>query len=144
MEPGAYTRVALYIPWLMQNTDYTFLRTSSNPKKDCPGVRCEIGGRCIPVKQICDGVIDCLNAEDEKGCLPYEDSLSTNDDIDSCDKQYAYKTLSLRGYKRVQKCKNAVQSLDSNFTDNSRSYNESEEYPVPISYNKTTQFLCNR
>lgn len=145
-EPGAYTRVALYISWLMQNTDYNFLRTNRTPKKDCPGIRSEIDRRCISVKNICDGVIDCLNAEDEKGCLPpIADSFNMYDPEDTCDKQFVYRSLSLSDYKRAQKCKRSIPyRTDNNVTINLRRNNELAEYPSPISYNKTTQFLCNR
>ena len=139
MEPGAYTRVALYIQWLMQNTDSTMLRGSRNPRKDCPGMRCEIGGRCIPLSKRCDRVIDCLGAEDEKDCLPFE----SYEEYD-CDKEYMYQALSLRGMRQMTKCKDAGRGLRGNMTDHGRSSTDPVETLPTITYNKTTQFLCKK
>ena len=41
------------------------LERSQQTLFQCPGMRCTVDGRCIPHRQICDNVIDCLNGEDE-------------------------------------------------------------------------------
>lgn len=41
------------------------------PKQQCPSLTCKHGGRCIYREHICDGVVDCLDAEDEMGCESY-------------------------------------------------------------------------
>jgi hypothetical protein len=146
MEPGAYTRVALYIPWIMDNTDYNLLRSSRSPKKDCPGIRCDVGGRCIAIEHVCDGVIDCLMAEDEKGCsFPYSDFTDTNT-IDLCDKGNSYRPRSLGELKYARRCRNVGEISTGNFTEKGRyaNNNESEDSLTPFSYNKTTQFLCKK
>lgn len=54
-EPGVYTRVALFVDWIlrMENTDSNMNRVRVT-KKDCTGFRCDWDGRCIALKQRCD------------------------------------------------------------------------------------------
>ncbi|KAG8234324.1 hypothetical protein J437_LFUL013064, partial [Ladona fulva] len=53
---------------LLQNDNHNH-SSSSSPKQECPGLVCTMGaGRCVPKKKICDGIVDCLGAEDEIGC----------------------------------------------------------------------------
>lgn len=54
-EPGVYTRVALFVDWIldMENTD-SKISQSRITKRDCPGFRCDWDARCIPEKLRCD------------------------------------------------------------------------------------------
>lgn len=54
-EPGVYTRVALFVDWIldMENTD-SKISQSRITKRDCPGFRCDWDARCIPGKLRCD------------------------------------------------------------------------------------------
>ncbi|GLG94778.1 Serine proteinase stubble [Gryllus bimaculatus] len=65
-EPGAYTRVKLYLDWIKQHTEPSHL-PPRRPKQRCPGFQCP-GGRCLPVRYRCDRFPDCLRAEDELHC----------------------------------------------------------------------------
>lgn len=39
------------------------------PKQICKGMICQRGtGTCLSPNLICDGIVDCLNAEDEVNC----------------------------------------------------------------------------
>lgn len=77
-EPGAYTRVALFLPWLVKNTDDKFLLSNLRPKQQCPSLQCKRGSQCIHHNNICDRVIDCLDAEDEVECL-----YTQNENVDN-------------------------------------------------------------
>ncbi|KAK6628111.1 hypothetical protein RUM44_010593 [Polyplax serrata] len=74
-EPGAYTRISLFIDWITVNAN-DFRLLTIKPLATCPGFRCTSGTRlCIPAKWVCNGFTDCLEAEDEKNCtgnFPYE------------------------------------------------------------------------
>ncbi|KAL4107717.1 hypothetical protein QTP88_018013 [Uroleucon formosanum] len=67
MEPGVYTRVALYMDWIFKATEEKNL-PQDRPLQYCPGIRCKTGKQCIPTKRQCDKYVDCMNAEDEKNC----------------------------------------------------------------------------
>ncbi|XP_022174294.1 serine protease nudel isoform X2 [Myzus persicae] len=66
MEPGVYTRVALYMDWIFKATENNLPQDS--PLQYCPGIRCKTGKQCIPTKRQCDKYVDCMNAEDEQNC----------------------------------------------------------------------------
>lgn len=39
------------------------------PKQECPGFKCISGiSKCIPMKRMCDKIVDCLDGEDETNC----------------------------------------------------------------------------
>lgn len=44
--------------------------SSSEPLTSCPGFSCltELG-KCLPLEKRCDRIVDCLDAEDEIGCV---------------------------------------------------------------------------
>ncbi|KAI5750266.1 hypothetical protein M8J76_014210 [Diaphorina citri] len=66
-EPGVYTRVSQFVPWLMSNSEsYGIRMGSKRPLQECPGMQCT--NKCIPMKRKCDGIVDCLHAEDETDC----------------------------------------------------------------------------
>uniref|UniRef100_A0A8D8X0V6 Serine protease nudel n=1 Tax=Cacopsylla melanoneura TaxID=428564 RepID=A0A8D8X0V6_9HEMI len=73
-EPGVYTRVSQFVPWLMSNSESYATRMGRRPLQQCPGMQCS--NKCIPSRRKCDGIVDCLNAEDETGCggVFYRDS----------------------------------------------------------------------
>ncbi|XP_075160655.1 serine protease nudel isoform X2 [Haematobia irritans] len=68
-EFGVYTRVALFLDWIEMATRPEFL-PKVQPQKMCPGYLCVWGGkRCIPQRNRCDRIVDCLGGEDEVGCI---------------------------------------------------------------------------
>lgn len=54
-EPGVYTRVALFVNWIldMKSKD-SQINLSRITKAECPGFRCEQNALCIPAKKRCD------------------------------------------------------------------------------------------
>nr|XP_018909286.1 PREDICTED: serine protease nudel [Bemisia tabaci]XP_018909287.1 PREDICTED: serine protease nudel [Bemisia tabaci]XP_018909288.1 PREDICTED: serine protease nudel [Bemisia tabaci] len=66
-EPGVYTRVALFLTWIVTNADDERPMPAKIPRQQCPGKQCSTG-QCIPLKHVCDGIVDCLNIEDEMDC----------------------------------------------------------------------------
>lgn len=63
-----YTRVALYLDWIRENTDRD-VESSFVPHLNCPGYTCVWGGgKCIASFEKCDGIVDCLGGEDEAEC----------------------------------------------------------------------------
>lgn len=67
-EPGVYTRVALYIDWIMKMIDSDLSETAISTKTLCPGFTCVWSGKCISYHHRCNGRIDCLGGEDELNC----------------------------------------------------------------------------
>lgn len=92
-EPGVYTRVALHLDWLLENTNSKFQLPTVTPRQTCPGHTCVWGGnKCIASSEVCDGFVDCLGGEDEVECSislldllvgnnATEDSSATNSTI---------------------------------------------------------------
>lgn len=74
-EPGVYTRVALYIDWI--NEEINKPLPTLRPVQECPSINCVWGAqKCIPKAAKCNGVVDCLGAEDEINCpLNWFDAL---------------------------------------------------------------------
>lgn len=49
--------------------NYQAVPLKQRPLNICPGFSCTSGfGKCIPSKKRCNGIVDCLNGEDESGC----------------------------------------------------------------------------
>ncbi|XP_043269435.1 serine protease nudel [Venturia canescens] len=69
-EPGAYTKVGHFVDWInsiIGNEESTI--NGPKPLASCPGFPCSGGlGKCLPARNRCDGVADCLGAEDEVNC----------------------------------------------------------------------------
>nr|CAD7461010.1 unnamed protein product [Timema tahoe] len=84
-EPGAYTRVSLFVSWI-QNTIREYQESSKRPRSKCPGMHCPPSQRCIPQHKICDGVVDCLGAEDELNCRPKSKASEGNQTSSKCQK----------------------------------------------------------
>nr|CAD7266640.1 unnamed protein product [Timema shepardi] len=84
-EPGAYTRVSLFVSWI-QNTIREYQESSKRPRTECPGMHCPPSQRCIPQHKICDGVVDCLGAEDELNCRPKSKASEGNQTSRKCQK----------------------------------------------------------
>lgn len=60
--------MSLFIDWITANSN-EFILPTTKPLAACPGLRCSSGSkRCIPKKSICNGFVDCIDAEDEKNC----------------------------------------------------------------------------
>uniref|UniRef100_A0A1B6DXW5 Peptidase S1 domain-containing protein n=1 Tax=Clastoptera arizonana TaxID=38151 RepID=A0A1B6DXW5_9HEMI len=66
-EPGVYTRVALFSEWIKKSVHDADLPPIV-PLQQCPGFQCKNGRRCIPASHRCNGLVECLNGEDEVGC----------------------------------------------------------------------------
>lgn len=47
------------------------------PLTNCPTFSCD-DGRCLPIEQRCNRIIDCLNGEDEIECYLFEVSNMNN------------------------------------------------------------------
>lgn len=64
-----YTRVSLYLDWLIENTNLNSQLPTEVPRQTCPGHTCVWGGnKCIASSEKCDGFVDCLGGEDEVQC----------------------------------------------------------------------------
>ncbi|KAJ6641084.1 Serine protease nudel [Pseudolycoriella hygida] len=65
-EPGVYTRIALYLDWILLKQQSVLTR---QPKQQCPGHRCVWGGGlCLSKSKRCNRIVDCLGGEDELQC----------------------------------------------------------------------------
>ncbi|XP_021924195.1 uncharacterized protein LOC110831956 [Zootermopsis nevadensis] len=81
-EPGAYTRVSLFINWITEKASGSHLPMKTS-HVSCPGLQCSVGNtRCLSARKKCDKVVDCLDAEDELNCQSLSPpSLKTVHDI---------------------------------------------------------------
>ncbi|XP_063244111.1 uncharacterized protein LOC134543168 isoform X2 [Bacillus rossius redtenbacheri] len=68
-EPGAYTRVSLFNNWIHTTMRKPPKGEDRHPRRKCPGMHCSVGHGCLPQHKMCDGVVDCLGAEDEIECM---------------------------------------------------------------------------
>ncbi|XP_057339605.1 serine protease nudel [Microplitis mediator] len=68
-EPGAYTRVSYFHPWINETINLDHEPFGPKPLANCPGFKCngELG-KCLPSRRRCDKKVDCLDAEDETDC----------------------------------------------------------------------------
>ncbi|KYM93915.1 Serine protease nudel [Cyphomyrmex costatus] len=72
-EPGVYMKVSYYVDWILQTFKILENRMASlygnKPSDSCPGFSCHSNiEKCLPIKNHCDGIVNCLDAEDEIGC----------------------------------------------------------------------------
>nr|CAD7435871.1 unnamed protein product [Timema monikensis] len=63
-----------------------YQESSKRPRAKCPGMHCPPSQRCIPQHKICDGVVDCLGAEDELNCQPKSKASEGNQTSRKCQK----------------------------------------------------------
>ncbi|XP_033322344.2 serine protease nudel [Megalopta genalis] len=70
-EPGVYTRVSYFREWIREiSNDEGLPPLRRSPLTKCPGFSCKGGlGRCLPIEMRCNGMVDCLDGEDELHCL---------------------------------------------------------------------------
>uniref|UniRef100_A0A0C9QGD9 Acrosin n=1 Tax=Fopius arisanus TaxID=64838 RepID=A0A0C9QGD9_9HYME len=67
-EPGVYTRVSKHKDWIDLVRGANLL-TADVQQTKCPGFVCNGGlGKCLPGNRRCNGIVDCLDAEDEMNC----------------------------------------------------------------------------
>ncbi|XP_035219041.1 serine protease nudel-like [Stegodyphus dumicola] len=67
--PGMYTRVVYFLDWIQK---IMMMPDNKNPPlSSCPGWTCAAvgGGNCLRVERVCDGHVDCYDAQDEANCL---------------------------------------------------------------------------
>ncbi|XP_015117186.1 serine protease nudel [Diachasma alloeum] len=67
-EPGVYTRVSKHKKWI-DDVRTSFIPPSEVQTFPCPGFVCNGGlGKCLPANRRCNGIVDCLDADDELNC----------------------------------------------------------------------------
>lgn len=66
-EPGIYSRIRVYQKWIQTNIFQPFNSIRHPVLPSCSGFQCPLE-RCVPASYRCDGITDCLNAEDEINC----------------------------------------------------------------------------
>ncbi|XP_014224565.1 serine protease nudel-like [Trichogramma pretiosum] len=72
-EPGAYTKVSHYIPWINFHIRTRQSPVMVYPRTSCPGFSCNRPqAKCLAPQMQCDRIADCLEAEDEENC-PFDD-----------------------------------------------------------------------
>lgn len=60
---------------------------SIQPKQECPGFKCISGiSKCLPMKRMCDKIVDCLDGEDEINCSNMRTASSLRDLFESTSK----------------------------------------------------------
>lgn len=67
--PGMYTRVVYFLDWIQQVLNAP--NRVDPPLLTCPGWKCAAvdGGNCLYAEKVCDGHVDCYDAQDEANCI---------------------------------------------------------------------------
>ncbi|XP_050451697.1 serine protease nudel-like isoform X3 [Cataglyphis hispanica] len=77
-EPGVYMKISYFLDWIQQTSNMLInnftepFGKDKRPLANCPTFSCD-DGRCLPIEQRCNRIINCLNGEDEIQCYPFED-----------------------------------------------------------------------
>ncbi|XP_066985715.1 serine protease nudel [Macrobrachium rosenbergii] len=72
--PGVYSRMTFYREWILNTIERmknaaNLPPTNKGPRRSCKGAECRHSlGTCLTLDRVCDGKVDCLQAQDEIGC----------------------------------------------------------------------------
>ncbi|GAU92925.1 hypothetical protein RvY_04939-2 [Ramazzottius varieornatus] len=77
--PGVYSRISKFSKWVatvLFNSTQGIVPTNSALKPfNCFGYRCS-DGKCLQSIQVCDGILNCLDGQDEANCVSRNDTVS--------------------------------------------------------------------
>ncbi|XP_050696401.1 serine protease nudel-like isoform X2 [Eriocheir sinensis] len=88
---GVYGRITHYHAWIIKSIGGKMRGRTGGAtgevtvKQVCGGVTCRLtGGTCLPIEKVCDGKVDCLEAEDEMNCMDsgFEDEIESENRVD--------------------------------------------------------------